>query len=203
MQQINPFRFLMKDFLDLDDEIQSSETTSTPLSQEKVKQENVAVESKIACNEAVMVNKTSTLSEIKPPDGPLIKNSAELGTSDAPVAVEKTTRFTFNTVPASSTTFRPVVETVQSTSAFDAIVPLKESNSTPALFSADYESVDNVPSLPLSSPSAVSESLGLHSNAPLESKRSNRLVSCSLLGGDDSYLCLTKISPLILTPLRG
>lgn len=180
MQQINSHCFLMKDFLDLDDEIHPIEATSTQLSPEEEKQEKFMVESKVAYTEAVMVSKTSILSEIKPPDGPLITNSADLGTSDASVAGEKNT-FMFLTVPASSTTFQPVVAALQSTSAFDSIIPLEESNSTPVFISADSKIVDKVPSISFSS-SAVSESLCQKSNAPLESKPecSNRLVSsCS------------------------
>ncbi|KAG5556918.1 hypothetical protein RHGRI_007229 [Rhododendron griersonianum] len=168
MQQINSHCFLMKDFLDLDDEIHPIEATSTQLSPEEEKQEKFMVESKVAYTEAVMVSKTPRLSEIKPPDGPLITNSADLGTSDASVAGEKNT-FTFLTVPASSTTFQPVVAALQSTSAFDSIIPLEESNSTPVFISADSKIVDKVPSISFSS-SAVSESLCQKSNAPLELK---------------------------------
>ncbi|XP_058208006.1 nuclear pore complex protein NUP1-like isoform X2 [Rhododendron vialii] len=157
-----------EDFLDLDDEIHPIEATSTQLSPEVEKQEKFMVESKVAYTEAVMVSKTSRLSEIKPPDGPLITNSADLGTFDASVAGEKNT-FTFLTVPASSTTFQPIVAALQSTSAFDSIIPLKESNSTPVFISADSKIVDKVPSISFSS-SAVSESLCQKSNAPLESK---------------------------------
>ncbi|KAF7148749.1 hypothetical protein RHSIM_Rhsim03G0094000 [Rhododendron simsii] len=157
-----------EDFLDLDDEIHPIEATSTQLSPEEEKQEKFMVESKVAYTEAVMVSKTSRLSEIKPPDGPLITNSADLGTSDASVAGEKNT-FTFLTVPASSTTFQPVVAALQSTSAFDSIIPLEESNSTPVFISADSKIVNKVPSISFSS-SAVSESLCQKSNAPLESK---------------------------------
>ncbi|KAI8563335.1 hypothetical protein RHMOL_Rhmol03G0104200 [Rhododendron molle] len=157
-----------EDFLDLDDEIHPIEATSTQLSLEEEKQEKFMVESKVACTEAVMVSKTSRLSEIKPPDGPLITNSADLGTSNLFVAGEKNT-VTFLTVPASSTTFLPVVAALQSTSAFDSIIPLEESNSTPVFISADSKIVDKVPSISFSS-SAVSESLCQKSNAALESK---------------------------------
>lgn len=173
----------MKDFLDLDDEIHPIEaTTSTPLSQEEEEKEKFMVESKVTYTEALMVSLTSPLSEIKTPDGPLITNSADLGTSDASVAGEKNTSFTFLTEPASSSTFQPVVAALQSTSAFDSIIPLKEPNSTLASFSADSKIVDKVPSPSFPSSSAVSESIGLKFNAPLESKAENsdRLVSsCS------------------------
>lgn len=190
MHEINSHCFLMKDFLDLDDEIHPIEATSAQLSPDEEKQENFLEESEVACTEAVMVRKTSRLSEIKPPDGPLITNSADLGTSDVSVVGEKNT-FTVLTVPASSTTFQPVAATLQSTPAFASIIPLKESNSTPVFISADSKIVDKVLSDSFSSSSAVSESLYQKSNAPLESKPecSNRLVSSSSqLDLDDSFL---------------
>ncbi|XP_057476049.1 nuclear pore complex protein NUP1-like [Actinidia eriantha] len=97
-----------EEFLELEDDIHSTEPTSTPLTKEKEKLETSMVESK-AYSTVVLVNKTLTFSEIKPPVGLTMKNSTDFKTSDASVADGKNTSFTFPTAPASSAPFQPVV----------------------------------------------------------------------------------------------
>ncbi|KAI7980189.1 Nuclear pore complex protein NUP1 [Camellia lanceoleosa] len=159
-----------EDFLELDDEIFSNEAASTPLAEGKKKFETSVVESKAVSSEAVTVDKTSAVSEFKTLDGPILKKSTDLGTSDETVVGEKNTSFTFSVSPASGTNFQPVVASPQSTSAFDKIVPPKEPNAPPPLFSFSSKNVDKIPSHTFSSTSSVSESSGLISCSPLEPK---------------------------------
>ncbi|KAL7252618.1 hypothetical protein ACSBR1_007228 [Camellia fascicularis] len=175
-----------EDFLELDDEIHSNEAASIPLAEGKEILEISVAESKAAASEAVTVNKTTVLPEIMPSASPIMKKSADLGTTDASVANEKNTGFSFSTAPASSPAFQPVVATSQSSSVFDRIVPLKEPNAPPPLFSSNYKSVDKVPSLTFSFPSSVSESFGQKSSAPLESKIENSNSFINVASGADT-----------------
>ncbi|CAL5406975.1 unnamed protein product [Camellia sinensis] len=159
-----------EDFLELDDEIFSNEAASTPLAEGKKKFETSVVESKAVSSEAVTVDKTSAVSEFKTLDGPILKKSTDLGTSDETVVGEKNTSFTFSVSPASGTNFQPVVASPQSTSAFDKIVPPEEPNAPPPLFSFSSKNVAKIPSHAFSSTSSVSESSGLISCSPLEPK---------------------------------
>ncbi|XP_028086924.1 nuclear pore complex protein NUP1 isoform X3 [Camellia sinensis] len=174
------------DFLELDDEIHSNEAASIPLAEGKEILEISVAESKAAASEAVTVNKTPVLPEIMPSASPVMKKSADLGTTDASVANEKNTGFSFSTAPASSPAFQPVVATPQSSSVFDRIVPLEEPNAAPPLFSSNYKSVDKVPSLTFSFPSSVSESFGQKSSAPLESKVENSNSFINVASGADT-----------------
>ncbi|GMP68206.1 hypothetical protein CsSME_00027897 [Camellia sinensis var. sinensis] len=159
-----------EDFLELDDEIFSNEAASTPLAEGKKKFETSVVESKAVSSEAVTVDKTPAVSEFKTLDGPILKKSTDLGTSDETVVGEKNTSFTFSVSPASGTNFQPVVASPQSTSAFDKIAPPKEPNAPPPLFSFSSKNVAKIPSHAFSSTSSVSESSGLISCSPLEPK---------------------------------
>ncbi|KAI8029448.1 Nuclear pore complex protein NUP1 [Camellia lanceoleosa] len=175
-----------EDFLELDDEIHSNEAASIPLAEGKEILEISVAESKAAASEAVTVNKTPVLSETMPSASPIMKKSADLGTTDASVANEKNTGFSFSTAPASSPAFQPIVATPKSSSVFDRIVPLKEPNASPPLFSSNYKSVDKVPSLTFSFPSSVSESFGQKSSAPLESKIENSNSFTNVASGADT-----------------
>lgn len=137
--------------------------------------------SNAASVEAVTVNNSPVLSEIKTSAGPLLRKPINLGTSDAPVASEKNTSFTLPTASFPGATFQPVVDTPQPTLAVDKIVPLKDPNAPSPLFISSLKNVDKVPSLTFSSSSSVSESLGLKSGVSLESRpeNSNRSVSSS------------------------
>ncbi|KAL6989172.1 hypothetical protein U1Q18_014924 [Sarracenia purpurea var. burkii] len=98
-----------------------------------------------------------------------MKKSTDLGTSDASVAGDKNTGFTFPIAPASSTPFQSLGATVRSTSMLEKIIPIEESNAPSLLFTSSTN-IDKAPSLTFSSSSSASESLGPKSSAPFESK---------------------------------
>ncbi|XP_057471457.1 nuclear pore complex protein NUP1-like isoform X2 [Actinidia eriantha] len=190
------FHMSAHEFLELDDGIHFTEPTSTPLAEEKEKLETSMEESK-AASTVVLVNKTLTSSAIKPPGGLAVKKSTHFKTSDASVADGKNTSFTFPTAPASSAPFQTVVACLQSTSAVDKIVPLKEPKAPSPISSSSSNDVNKVPLLTFSSSPSVSEFLALKSSAPSESKPESSISLTNIASG------ATDAVPAILDSDKG
>ncbi|PSS04999.1 Nuclear pore complex protein [Actinidia chinensis var. chinensis] len=170
------------DFLELDEEIHSNKAASTLLAERKEKLEVSVVEDRVVSSEAVTVDKTPSVSDVRTLAGPVFEKSTDFGTSDGTVG-EKKMGFNLPTAPASSISFQLVMASPQSTSAFDKTVALKEPNAPP-LFSFSSKNVDEIPPLKFSSSSSVSEVL--KSSAPLEPKPQspNSLVNVASGGTD-------------------
>ncbi|GFS37763.1 nuclear pore complex protein [Actinidia rufa] len=151
-----------EDFLELDDEMHSNKAASTLLAERKENLEVSVVEDRVVSSEAVLVDKTPSVSGIRTLAAPVFEKSTDFGTSDGTV----------------------VMASPQSTSAFDKTVTPKEPNAPPPLFSFSSKNVDDIPSLKFSSSSSVSEVL--RSSAPLEPKPQspNSLVDVASGGTD-------------------
>uniref|UniRef100_A0A5B6ZGT2 Putative nuclear pore complex protein NUP1 n=1 Tax=Davidia involucrata TaxID=16924 RepID=A0A5B6ZGT2_DAVIN len=159
-----------EDYLELDDDVHSNGDVSILSAEGRDKLEMPVVESKFAATEAVAVDKSPALSAIKPPAGSGLNRRTDLETNDGSVAGVKSTSFTFPTAPAPSTTLQTAVLTPQSTVAFDKIVPPKEPNVIPPLFSFGSKNVDKISPFKFSSSSSVNESSGPKSSPSTDSK---------------------------------
>lgn len=167
---------LMKDFLDLDDEIRSSKAASTLPAEGTKKVETSVVESKALSSEAVTVDETSLVPDSKQHANTELGKTTELEASDGTVIGDKKTGFTFPMALPSSTTFQLVSK---STSAFDQIVPPKEPNAPAPLFSFGPKRVGEIPS-PFPYSSSISDSAVLKSSAPLEPRPESATRSVSV-----------------------
>uniref|UniRef100_A0A5B6ZE27 Putative nuclear pore complex protein NUP1 n=1 Tax=Davidia involucrata TaxID=16924 RepID=A0A5B6ZE27_DAVIN len=152
-----------EDFVELDDDVHSNGDVSILSAEERDKLEMPVVENKALATEAVTENKSPALSDIKPPAGSELNKRTDLETNDGSVAGEKRTSFTFPTAPAPSTTLQPAVLTSHSSSEFDKIVPPKEPNVPPPLFSFGSKNDDKIPPFKFSPSSSVSEFSGPNS----------------------------------------
>ncbi|KAA8539058.1 hypothetical protein F0562_025750 [Nyssa sinensis] len=159
-----------EDYVELDDDVHSNGDVSILSVEGREKLKMPVVENKALATEAATLDKSPALSGIKPPAGSELNRRTELETNNGSMTGERSTGFTFPTAPAPSMTLQPPVLTSQSSSAFDKIVPPKEPNVPPPLFSFGAKNDDKILPFKFSSSSSVSGSSGLNSVPLSDSK---------------------------------
>ncbi|KAA8534607.1 hypothetical protein F0562_032134 [Nyssa sinensis] len=149
-----------EDYLELDDDVHSNGNASIWSAEGRDKLKVPVVESKSATAQAVTPGKSSAMSDVRLHAASGLNKKTDLETNDGSVTGRNRTSFTFPTAPAPSTTVQPPVLTSQSTPAFDKIVPPKEPNVLPPLFSFGSKNGDKISPFKFSSSPSVSEPSG-------------------------------------------
>ena len=153
------------------------------------RKETVAVDSVKAAERPSISSEKSLFSSI-------LNKSSDAETSGTHVAAEKNTAFTFPVAPESNMTVQPVRLASQPSSTLDTVVPLKELNAAPPVFSFDSKDVKKAPPFTFSSlPPAVGESFGLKFGAFSEPKPESSTRSVSTF--QHLIICLGNIFCLI------
>lgn len=104
---------LMKDFVELDDDVRSVKAVSTLSAEGTKKMETSVVESKAFSSKAVTVDKTSLVSNLNRHANTELGKATDLEASVGTAVGDKKTRFTLPIAPPSNTSFHFLVPTNQ------------------------------------------------------------------------------------------
>ncbi|KAK6271225.1 hypothetical protein POUND7_008323 [Theobroma cacao] len=145
-----------EDYLDLDEDDYTNGAASATFVEGREKLDNCVMGSKGAAAEAILVEKPSSLSEVKPISSLVLSKKPDLGTSDGSV-VEKNDGITFPVAQVATSSVQAILSDTQSTLTANKDVASKESNATSPMLSFGEKSV------PAKQPHAAAPTFGFAS----------------------------------------